>query len=156
MIGRRILAFWLDLFMAIFLSEAGLYLLRWEILSGTDPEDPFDPVRQWAAAPFHPAGLLAGLFLYFFLFWAVSSETPGESLFGLTVVRESEEPERSRIGLGKALGRTLAFGGSILTLGLGFLPALANDRRMALHDCLSGTRVVRERSKSSPRPAEHS
>ncbi len=154
MIARRILAFWLDLFMAIFLSEAGLYLLRREILLGTDPDDPFDPVRQWAASPFHPAGLLAGLFLYFFLFWAISSETPGESVFGLTVVRESDEPERSRIGLGKALGRTLAFGGSVLTLGLGFLPALTNDRRMALHDCLSGTRVVRERSKPSPRPAE--
>ncbi|MCL4484847.1 MAG: RDD family protein [Nitrospirae bacterium] len=154
MIGRRILAFWLDLFLAIFLSEGGLSLLRREILSGTDPEDPFDPVRQWAAASFHPAALLAGLFLYFFLFWAISSETPGQSLFGLTVIRDSGDAERVRIGPGGALRRTLVFGGSFLLLGLGFLAALANDRRLALHDCLSGTRVVRERSRPAPRPAE--
>lgn len=154
MIGRRILAFWLDLFSGLFLSEAGLALLRREILAGTEPDDPFDPLRQWARSSLHPLSVLTGLFLYFFLFWALSSETPGQSFFGLTVIRETEDGSRIRIGVRKALERTLLFSFSFLSLGLGFVAALANDRRLALHDCLSGTRVVRERSPSSPRPAE--
>ncbi len=154
MIGRRILAFWLDFFSAIFLAEGGIALLRHEILAGTDPDDFFNPARRWALSSLHPLAVLSGLFLYFFLFWTLSSETPGQSVFGLTVIRETEDGSRVRIGVRKALERTLLFGFSFLTLGLGFVAALANDRRLALHDCLSGTRVVRERSPVSPRPAD--
>ena len=146
MIGRRILAFWLDLFFGLFLSSAALWLLREAFLRGTDPDDLFNPLREWAQAPAHPLSLLFGLFLYFFLFLAVNSETPGLVAFGLTVVRDPEGGESS-IGVRRALARALLLGVSCLFLGLGFLTVLTNDRRLALHDCLSGTRIVRVRSR---------
>ena len=154
MIGRRILAFWLDFFLAIFLTSVGIFLLRREILSNTDPRDIFNPVRQWALDPDHPFVFLFGLFLYFFINMAFFSETPGHALFGLTLIRLEEDRERKKIGWKRAFGRTIMLSGSILTLGAGFLPAFANDRRLAMHDCLSGTRVVRERAFPAPPPAE--
>ena len=147
MIGRRILAFWLDLFIGLFLSSAALWLLREAFLRGTDPDDLFNPLREWALAPAHPLALLFGLFLYFFLFLAVNSETPGLVAFGLTVVRDPEGGESSSIGGRRALARALLLGVSSLFLVLGFLTVLTNDRRLALHDCLSGTRIVRVRSR---------
>jgi uncharacterized RDD family membrane protein YckC len=154
MIGRRILSFWLDLFLSIFLTSAGLFLFRMEIIANTDENDFFNPVRQWAMGSFHPIAFLAGIFLYFFIFLTLSSETPGFSLFGLTLIRADEDGERKKIGWKRALSRTLVLSLSFLTMGAGFLTVFANRRRIALHDCLSGTRVVRERSFPSPQSAE--
>ncbi|MGC8529008.1 MAG: RDD family protein [Leptospirillia bacterium] len=147
MIGRRILAFWIDIFFGLFLSSTALWLLRKAFLLGTNPDDLFNPLREWALVPAHPIFLLWGLFLYFFLFLAVNSETPGLVAFGLTVVRDSDGGESSFIGGRRALVRSLLLGVSGLFLGLGFLTVLTNDRRLALHDCLSGTRIVRIRSR---------
>jgi uncharacterized RDD family membrane protein YckC len=154
MIGRRILSFWLDFFLAIFLASLSLFLVRREIIANTDINDAFNPVRHWALSPAHPLIFMGGLFLYFFLFIALFSETPGLSLFGLTLVRTDDEGDRKKIGWKLALSRTLMLSLSILTLGTGFLTVFANNRRLALHDCLSGTRVVRERSFPSPQTAE--
>ena len=146
MIGRRILAFWVDFYFGIFLSEMGLYFLRMEVLHGMDPDDSASPLTSWARSPIHPLSLALGLFLYFFLFLGITSETPGLTVFGLTVVRDVEESERRPIGFRKALSRTIALSFSALTLGLGFFLAFLNDRRRSLHDCLSGTRVIRART----------
>jgi uncharacterized RDD family membrane protein YckC len=150
MIGRRLLAFWIDLFFGLFLASTGLWLLRQAFLRGTDPADLFNPLREWALAPSHPLVWLLGVFLYFFLFLAVNSETPGLVAFGLTVIRDREGGELRRIGGMRALWRTLLLAVSTLFLGLGFLTVLANDRRLALHDCLSGTRIIRVRSRRIP------
>lgn len=155
MIGRRILAFWVDLFLAIFLTSAGLWLLRQEILRGTDSADLFNPLRAWAEGRLHPVVWIVGLFLYFFLFLSANSETPGLTAFGLTAIRNADEDGRQRIGTSRALARTILLAGSALFFGAGFLPVFFNDRRLALHDCLSGTRIVRVRSRVS-RPAETS
>ncbi len=156
MILRRILAFLIDFSLGIFFSELGVYLLRREVLAGTPRDDLFNPLRQWALSSFHFWAVSAGIFLYFFLFLAALSETPGLSLFGLTVVRDSDDGELRAIGTRRALSRTLSLLVSLMTLGLGFLFALGNDRRRALHDCLSGTRVIRQKTIPSPRPAEAS
>ncbi len=147
MIGRRILAFWLDLFFGLFLGSLGLWLLRQAFLRGTNPDDLFNPLREWALASYHPLVLLFGIVLYFFLFLAANSETPGLVAFGLTVVRDQDGGELLRIGGSRALWRTALFAVSALFLGLGFLTVLGNDRRLALHDCLSGTRVIRVGSR---------
>lgn len=155
MIGRRILSFWIDAALAVFLSAAGLFLLRREILTVLDPRDLFNPAGAWARSSFHPLAFLCGLFLYFLLFLAVFSETPGLLLAGLTVVRmDDESGGRKKAGFGRALSRTLLFFFTLATLGTGFLTVFANGRRLALHDCLSGTRVVRERAFVAPPPAE--
>lgn len=71
-------------------------------------------------------------------FWTVNGQTPGMALFGLQIVRT----DGGSIGLALAIRRWALRVGSILTLGLGFLPILFSARRQALHDRLAGTVVV--------------
>lgn len=89
-------------------------------------------------------GALAGGFAwllwsgaYFVAFWTVTGQTPGGRLMRIRVVGPG-----GRVGFVRALRR---FGGLVLctvTLGLGFLPVLFDERRRGLHDRLAGT-VVR-------------
>jgi uncharacterized RDD family membrane protein YckC len=68
-------------------------------------------------------------------------------LLGLYVVRT----DGSRIGLGRAFARYLAYFASILPLFAGFLlVALRRDKR-ALHDLICDTRVVRARRGEATR-----
>lgn len=66
--------------------------------------------------------------------------TPGKMAFGLLVVN----PEGDRIAFWRALGRSLAEMLSVSLLFTGYLLVLLREENRALHDSLSGTRVVRE------------
>jgi len=94
-----------------------------------------DPQQQ--AALFAGQALPLFLFCYFAFFTAYGGRTPGKMLLGLKVVAAGG----GAVSPGRCLFRTLCYLASVLTWGLGFLVA-AGPAKRALHDRLSGTRVV--------------
>ncbi len=87
-----------------------------------------------------PVAALAYPPLYRVSFWTVTGRTPGMALLGLRLLRTDLGP----VGLSTAIRRWALRLGSILALGLGFLPLLFSARRQALHDRLAGTVVVHD------------
>ncbi|MEW6273272.1 MAG: RDD family protein [Thermodesulfobacteriota bacterium] len=77
---------------------------------------------------------------YFSVLHARSGQTLGKAALGIRVVGRDRQP----IGIARSIVRTAGYGLSLLTLGAGFLLALAPSRR-ALHDLVAGTVVVRAR-----------
>jgi uncharacterized RDD family membrane protein YckC len=76
---------------------------------------------------------------YFVAFWTVDGQTPGMRAMHLRVtVRGGYETPH----VGRSIIRVLGLALCILTLGLGFVPVLFDERRRGLHDMLAGT-VVR-------------
>ncbi|RPI51718.1 MAG: hypothetical protein EHM55_18275 [Acidobacteria bacterium] len=87
---------------------------------------------------------LAGFFLllnggYFVAFTAVGGQSIGKMAFGLKVVGQ----EDGTVPIGQAALRTIAYIASALPLGAGFLQGIISADRLALHDRLAHTRVVR-------------
>jgi uncharacterized RDD family membrane protein YckC len=76
---------------------------------------------------------------YFVGFWVLAGQTPGMRLMGIAVTCERGEP----LTLGRGMRRLVGFVLSVLTLGIGFLLVLLDDRRRALQDVIAGTVVVR-------------
>jgi uncharacterized RDD family membrane protein YckC len=68
----------------------------------------------------------------------VGGQTIGKMAVGIRVIADG----RDSLDGGVAVQRTLAGVLSVLTFGLGFVPALFGSDRRALHDRLSRTRVV--------------
>ena len=68
-------------------------------------------------------------------FWSLSGETPGMRFLDLRI----EGPDGRRLGSRRAWRRLVGVVLSVLTLGIGFLIALFDDRRPA--DRLSHTEV---------------
>ena len=101
----------------------------------------------WLAGASHRGvlgGALAGggwlivVATYFTAFWASTGQTPGMHLVGVRVRTGAGKTP----GIVRSLVRCAGLVVSILTLGLGFLPALVDRRRRALPDFLAGTVVV--------------
>jgi uncharacterized RDD family membrane protein YckC len=87
---------------------------------------------------------LAGFFLllnggYFVAFTAVGGQSIGKMALGIKVIGQEE----NSVPVGRATVRTLAYIVSALPLGAGFLPGVISADRLALHDRLAHTRVVR-------------
>lgn len=76
---------------------------------------------------------------YLALFTGAGGQTLGQMAAGVRVVSETV----SRVSPGQAASRTLLLAASLLPAGLGLVSVLVNGGRRGLHDCLSGTRVVR-------------
>lgn len=74
---------------------------------------------------------------YFSAFTAIGGQTIGKMALGIRVVADRGAVD----GVG-AVRRTLASVLSLAPLGLGYLPAFVGADRRALHDRLTGTRVV--------------
>ena len=79
---------------------------------------------------------------YFIAFTAVGGQSIGKMAFGIKVISQEE----STVPIGRATLRTLAYVVSALPLGAGFLPGIIGADRLALHDRLAHTRVVRPSS----------
>jgi uncharacterized RDD family membrane protein YckC len=97
---------------------------------------------QAAALPLVPTAaflLLIGVG-YLLLFTVAGGQTLGKMACGLQVVA-AVPGDTAPLTLQHATTRALSTIPSALALGLGFLPMFLGDRR-ALHDRLSGTRVV--------------
>jgi uncharacterized RDD family membrane protein YckC len=90
---------------------------------------------------------LAAFFLllnggYFVAFTAVGGQSIGKMALGIKVISQ----EDGAVPIGRATIRTLAYLVSALPLGAGFLPGVMSADRLALHDRLAHTRVVRPSS----------
>ena len=79
---------------------------------------------------------------YFIAFTAVGGQSIGKMAFGIKVISQEE----SGVPIGRATVRTLAYLISALPLGAGFLPGVMSADRLALHDRLAHTRVIRPSS----------
>jgi uncharacterized RDD family membrane protein YckC len=97
-------------------------------------------LSEWSVLP--PIPLVTFLILlklsYFSTFTAVGGQTIGKMAVGIRVIAEG----RDSLDGNRAIQRTLAGALSVVTLGLGFLPALVGSDRRALHDRLARTRVI--------------
>jgi uncharacterized RDD family membrane protein YckC len=86
--------------------------------------------------------LLAGG--YIISFTVAGGQTIGKMATGVRVVPIAErDPGTARVTLGSAVLRAVGCLVSILTGGLGYVPALVSHDHRALHDRLADTRVVR-------------
>lgn len=79
---------------------------------------------------------------YFVAFTAVGGQSIGKMALGIKVVSDEDLP----VPFGRATLRTLAYLASALPFGAGFLPGVMGADRLAFHDRLAHTRVVRPSS----------
>jgi uncharacterized RDD family membrane protein YckC len=79
---------------------------------------------------------------YFIAFTTVGGQSIGKMALGIKVISQEEDA----VPIGRATLRTLAYFVSALPLGAGFLPGVISADRLALHDRLAHTRVVRPSS----------
>ena len=97
-------------------------------------------MSDWRMLP--PAPLLAFLGLvklaYFSAFTAVGGQTIGKMAAGIRVI----SVDADSLDIPRAMERAVAVLVSLITLGIGFLPALFGPGRRALHDRVARTRVV--------------
>ncbi len=133
--SSRILAALLDVGLLAALDAAVLYLtLR---LLGMATAQIFE---------LPPLPLAAFLLLlnggYFIAFTAVGGQSIGKMALGIKVISQEE----SEVPIGRATLRTLAYFLSALPLGAGFLSGVVSADRLAFHDRLAHTRVVRPSS----------
>jgi len=133
--GRRLAAVAIDLALLFAIDLAIVYFtLR---IAGLT-------MSEWAVVP--PVPLLMFLALlklsYFSAFTAVGGQTIGKMAVGIRVIADG----RDSLQGSTAIHRTLAAVLSVVTLGLGFVPALVGSDRRALHDRLTRTRVTQKHS----------
>jgi uncharacterized RDD family membrane protein YckC len=76
--------------------------------------------------------------LYYVLLWTLVGQTLGQRIMGVQVVRL----DGRSIGVTRSLVRWLGYLFCALTLGIGFLWVLVDDRRMGWHDKFAGTTVL--------------
>ena len=79
---------------------------------------------------------------YFIAFTTVGGQSIGKMALGIKVISREDDV----VPIGRATVRTLAYLVSALPLGAGFLPAVLGADRLALHDRVAQTRVVRPSS----------
>ena len=84
------------------------------------------------------ASIVAVIALYLPISWALTGRSLGKALMGLRIVRT----DGSAFGFARSFVRFAGYWVSALPFGLGFLAALFDGRRRALHDRLAGTIVV--------------
>jgi uncharacterized RDD family membrane protein YckC len=98
------------------------------------------PTSEWRLLP--PVPLIAFLvllkFAYFSAFTAFGGQTIGKMAARIRVIADDE----TSLQPSRAVQRTFAALGSVLTLGAGFAPALVGPGGRALHDRVARTRVV--------------
>jgi uncharacterized RDD family membrane protein YckC len=80
-----------------------------------------------------------GTLAYFSVLTWQFGRTLGKAALRLRVVTAREEP----VSFGRAVGRVLAHGVSIMIFGIGYLIAGVRSDKRALHDLIAGTRVER-------------
>ncbi len=82
-------------------------------------------------------------FVIFFYFW--KGQTPGKYLLRIRVISLYHE----HIGLWHCIERSLGYFASALEFGFGFIQAIWNPNRMALHDKIGETIVIKRGAKKN-------
>lgn len=97
-------------------------------------------VAEWRVLPAWPVALfLVGMKLsYASVFTALGGQTIGKMAAGIRVVSMDDRS----VSPGASVRRTLVSLVAVATAGLGYLPGLVGRERRAIHDRVSGTRVV--------------
>ena len=100
----------------------------------------------WQEYDVLPLAPLAGFFAildggYLIVFVAAAGQTIGKMVTGVRVIGDDGQP----VDIAGAVLRTAGCAVSLLTLGLGYLPAFFAADRRALQDRIAGTQVVRAR-----------
>ncbi|MBI2215714.1 MAG: RDD family protein [Candidatus Rokubacteria bacterium] len=151
--GARPAGFWLrvaalaiDLVIVTFVERSFILVSR--LMRGVWAAD------AWSATSLVGAFTFVFVVAYSTVLHAVAGQTIGKLLMRIRVVTvEGDLP-----GVGQAFLRSLGYGVSLVTFGLGFVMAgLRRDKR-ALHDLIAGTRVervpAREEREAAPPPSE--
>ena len=96
-------------------------------------------LTDWSLLPVAPMVAFLGLLKlsYFGAFTAACGQTIGKMAMRIKVVGDD-----ATLDPGRAARRTLVSAVSLLAVGTGFIPALIDPDRRALHDRIAGTRVV--------------
>jgi uncharacterized RDD family membrane protein YckC len=130
----RLVAAVIDLALLAIIDAVVVYLTL--ALTGLDRE-------SIAILPLAPlAGFLAILNGgYLVVFVAASGQTAGKMVTGIRVIGD----DGRRVDVGGAVLRAVGCGLSLLTAGLGYLPAFVTANGRALQDRIAGTRVVSAR-----------
>ncbi len=133
-LATRLVAFAVDvgILNAGFFVVSAIFALVISALSGGA-----DQVPDQAVAVGGVAWLLAGS-VYLLTFWSSVGQTPGMRFVGIYLEADGER----RIGGRRAFRRLCGVALCVLTLGLGFLGVLFNERRRGLQDRIAGTDVV--------------
>jgi uncharacterized RDD family membrane protein YckC len=93
----------------------------------------------WLEGTLAGAGWLVVQVAYFAGFWSTAGATPGQALVAVGVRHDGRAP-----GFLRSVVRVIGLWLAIVTLLLGFVPALFDRRRRALQDYLAATTVVDE------------
>lgn len=132
--GRRLTATLIDLGLLVGIDVAVVYLTL--ALAGLTLEQmsvlPMLPIAAFFA-------ILDGGYLVAFI--AASGQTIGKMVTGIRVVGD----DGGKVDIAAAMLRAAGCGVSLLTAGLGYLPAFLTAERRALQDRISGSRVVSAR-----------
>jgi uncharacterized RDD family membrane protein YckC len=132
--SRRVIAALLD--MAVLGSIAGFVLWATLRLCGTGVSD----LSPAALIPL--LGFIAAVVVtYLFMFTAAGGQTVGKMWMGIRVVTDEADASEP-LSVRQATWRTALMVVSVVSLGLGWVPALFG-RGITLHDRLAHTRVVR-------------
>ncbi|MCL2707042.1 MAG: RDD family protein [Dehalococcoidia bacterium] len=93
---------------------------------------------------------------YSVVFWSWRGQTPGKLLLNIKVLRG----DGSNISFSYALLRYLGYIICALTLGLGFIGIICDNRKQGLHDKIAGTVVIKipepartDNALTEPRPS---
>jgi uncharacterized RDD family membrane protein YckC len=136
-LGLRLVAFVLDVLALLSCLMALVALGLFQLLLRTDGGQKDSEGAVWTAVAL-AVSWVALVPLYHVLLWAWGGQTLGQRAVHIRVVREDGGPP----GLWRAVVRYLVYAISLLFLGIGFLPALWDERRRGLPDLVSGTMVV--------------
>jgi len=129
----RLLAFGVDIIVALGTFALAVTLVSWVV--GVIAGHTYNVNRHGLIVE---VLFVAWGFVYFAFQWGSNGRTLGMALFGIRVVKT----QGSEISRWRAAGRTAALPLSFLFLGVGFLMALFQRERRALHDLIAGTCVV--------------
>jgi uncharacterized RDD family membrane protein YckC len=94
-------------------------------------------------------GLLSASYLFFF--WTLTGQTPGMRFLGIRLDDFDGTPSLSP---GTAFRRLFGVVLCILSLGIGFLVVLFNERRRGLHDIVGRTEVILVDRQGNPESAD--
>ncbi len=152
-IFRRFIAFMIDFFVVIFIFIAidkllplfGIHIEQIKFVNLGHVEIESHEISESAIKTLEYGLWLVPVFYYSLMFYFTNGRTIGKFVLGLRVVSVYHH----KIGLWHCIERSLGYAVSILELGIGFIQAFWNPNRMALHDKIADTIVIREIRKKA-------
>ena len=122
-----------------FSSQLLQYFLHIQV-GGCAPIQGFDIIKITCHVSTWALNIFAIVFtpIYFLFFWILAGQTPGKYGLGIRVVRLNGR----RMTLLSGIRRLLGYAACFLSLGIGFLWVLIDDRRQGWHDKIAGTCVI--------------